>query len=81
MKKVDTSKVWQGKHKPEKLEMKGFTISPPADPGNKENINISEKSRELVKTTKEQSNRDTTQPRNHDTTVFRYHDTIIQLVR
>ena len=73
MKNVDTSKVWQGKRKPEKLEMKGFTISPPAESVNKEKTEKTKKRKKLVQATKKPSNRDTMQPRNHDT--------IIELVR
>ena len=81
MKNVDTSKIWRGKRKPEKLEMKGFSTPQLYETAKKEKIGILEKTRKPVKATKKLSNRDTTQPRNHDTTVSRYHATIIELVR
>ena len=81
MKTVDTSKVWRGKNKPEKLEMKGFSTPQSSGTTKKEKIEIQEKSRKSIKATKKPSNRDTTQPRNHDTTVSRYQETIIELVR
>ena len=81
MKNVDTSKVWRGKHKPEKLEMKGFSASLSSESAKKANIENRNKSRKPVKATKKPSNRDTTQPHNHTTTVSRYHATIIELVR
>jgi hypothetical protein len=81
MKNVDTSKVWRGKRKPEKLEMKGFSTHQSSKTAKKEKIEIPEKSRKPINVTKKPSNRETTQPRNHDTTVSRYHATIIELVR
>ena len=81
MKNVDTSKVWRGKRKPEKLEMKGFSPPQSSEPAKKATIENRNKSRKSIKATKKPSNRDTTQPRIHDTTVSRYHATSIELVR
>ena len=81
MKKVDTSKVWRGKYKPEKLEMKGFSTPLSIKPAKKEKVDNREKRNKSVKSIKKPINRDTTHPRNHDTTVSRYHDNIIELVR
>ena len=81
MKKVDTNKVWRGKHKPEKLEMKGFSTPPSIVTSKKKDIGDRKEYHQSEYSTEEPSNLDTTNPRNHDTTVSRYHDTIIELVR
>ena len=73
MKNVDTSKVWQGKRKPEKLEMKGFSTPQSTKPPIKEKVDDREIRNKPGKATKK--------PSNHDTTVSRYHATIIELVR
>jgi hypothetical protein len=81
MKNVDTSKVWKGKHKPEKLEMKGFSTLQSTGSVINEKADNRENREKSIKTTKKPNNRHTKQPRNHDTTVSRYHATIIELVR
>ncbi|MHA2092866.1 MAG: hypothetical protein ACW98K_18635 [Candidatus Kariarchaeaceae archaeon] len=67
MKNVDTSKVWQGKRKPEKLEMKGFSTPPSTAPAKNEKAVIRKKRSKSVKATKKPRYRDTTIPRHHDT--------------
>jgi hypothetical protein len=68
MKTVDTSKVWQGKRKPEKLEMKGFSTPQSTEPAKKEKVAIRKKRSKTEKATKI--------PRHHDTVIPRYHETI-----
>ncbi len=68
MKNVDTSKVWRGKRKPEKLEMKGFSAPQSIEPAKKEKVVIRKKRSKSVKQTKK--------PRYHDTVIPRHHDTI-----
>ena len=81
MKKVDTNKVWRGKHKPEKLDMKGFSIPLSIVTANKEDVGDRKEHHKSENSTGEPSNLDTTNPSNRDTTVSRYHDTIIELIR
>lgn len=80
MKKVDTNKVWRGKQKTEKLEMKGFS-TPLSDKPTLKNEKIGKRQHKKHKATMKPRYRDTTIPRNHDTTTPRYHDTIIKIIR
>ena len=85
MKNVDTSKVWRGRHKPEKLEMKGFSAPPSSESAKKENVEIQNKRRKPVKATKKPSHHATMPSRNHaimtSSMTSRHHDTIIEIVR
>ena len=66
MKKVDTSKVWRGHHKPEKLEMKGFSSPQSTEPAKKEKVVIRKKRSKSLKVTKKPRNQETKKPRNQD---------------
>ena len=59
MKNVDTSKVWQGKRKPEKLEMKGFSSPQSTEPAKNEKVVIRKKRSKSVKATKKPLYHDT----------------------
>ena len=73
MKNVDTSKVWQGKRKPEKLEMKGFSTPQSSEPAKK------------GKATKKPRSHATMPSSNHaimtSSMTSRRHDVIIEKVR
>ena len=85
MKKVDTSKVWQGKRNPEKLEMKGFSSSPSSESFKIENIEKQDKRKKPVKATKKTRHHAIMQSSNHavmqSSMTSRRHDAIIEKVR
>ena len=85
MKNVDTSKVWQGKRKPEKLEMKGFSPPQPTEPAKKEKDVVEKKRSKSVKAPKTQRRHAIMQSSNHaiiqSSMTSRRHDAIIEIVR
>ena len=85
MKNVDTSKVWQGKHKPEKLEMKGFSSPQSTEPAKNEKVVIRKKRSKSAKATKKPRHHAIMPSSNHaimpSFMTSRRHDAIIEIVR
>jgi hypothetical protein len=85
MKNVDTSKVWQGKRKPEKLEMKGFSPTQSIEPAKKEKDKNREKQSKSVKSTMKLRHHATMPSSNHaimtSSMTSRHLDVIIEKVR
>ena len=85
MKNVDTSKVWRGKRKPEKLEMKGFSPPQSIETAKKEKVVIRKKHSTSVKETKKARPHATMPSNNHaimqSSMPSRRHEPIIEIVR